>query len=82
MPTVEINEVESVLQNPNYLIVDVRDKERFDGINEPIDLVAGHIPGAINIPFTENLDQNGLFLKPNELRNKYGTIFRICKKVN
>jgi thiosulfate/3-mercaptopyruvate sulfurtransferase len=55
--------------------VDVRDKERYDGITEPIDLIAGHIPGAVNIPFTENLDENGLFLKPIELRNKYETIF-------
>ncbi|MBK7139933.1 MAG: hypothetical protein IPH74_13340 [Bacteroidetes bacterium] len=50
------------------MVVDVRDKGRYDGKFEPIDLVAGHIPGAINIPFTENLDQNGLFLKPDELR--------------
>ncbi len=71
LPTIEMNEVENVSQNPNYLVVDVRDKERYDGKIEPIDLIAGHIPGAINIPFTENLDQNGLFLKPNALRNKY-----------
>jgi thiosulfate/3-mercaptopyruvate sulfurtransferase len=75
LPTIEINEVENVSQNPNYLVVDVRDTERYDGISEPIDLVAGHIPGAINIPFTENLDVNGLFLKPDELRNKYETLF-------
>jgi thiosulfate/3-mercaptopyruvate sulfurtransferase len=75
LPTIEINQVENVSQNPNYLVVDVRDTERYDGISEPIDLVAGHIPGAINIPFTENLDVNGLFLKPDELRNKYETLF-------
>lgn len=75
LPTIDISEVESVSLNPNYLVVDVRDKERYDGISEPIDLVAGHIPGAINIPFTENLDQNGLFLNPIELRNKYQKIF-------
>jgi len=75
LPIIEINEVESVSQNPSYLVVDVRDKERYNGTIEPIDLIAGHIPGAVNIPFTENLDQNGLFLKPNELKNKYETIF-------
>lgn len=75
LPIIEIDEVENVSQNPNYLVVDVRDKERYDGITEPIDLIAGHIPGAINVPFTENIDQNGLFLKPNELKNKYETIF-------
>jgi thiosulfate/3-mercaptopyruvate sulfurtransferase len=75
LPIIEINEVESVAQNPSYLVVDVRDKERYEGIIEPIDLIAGHIPGSVNIPFTENLDYNGLFLKPNELKNKYETIF-------
>jgi thiosulfate/3-mercaptopyruvate sulfurtransferase len=75
LPTIEIDEVESVSQNPKYLVIDVRDKQRYDGIAEPIDLIAGHIPGAVNIPFTENLDQNGLFLKPSELKNKYETIF-------
>ncbi len=75
LPTIEISEVESVSLNPNYLVVDVRSKERYDGTSEPIDLVAGHIPGAVNIPFTENLDQNGLLLSPIELRNKYEKIF-------
>ncbi len=82
LPTIEINEVENVSQNPNYLIVDVRDKERYEGKFEPIDLIAGHIPGAINVPFTENLDQIGLFLKPDELRNKYITLFGEIKAEN
>jgi len=71
LPTIEIKEIEKVSQNPNYLVIDVRDQERYDGIAEPIDLIAGHIPGAINIPFTENLNENGLFLQPQELKNKY-----------
>lgn len=82
LPTIEINEVESVSQNPNYLVVDVRDKERYEGKTEPIDLIAGHIPGAISIPFTENLDRNGLFLNPNELKNKYEPIFGDTKTEN
>ncbi len=75
LPTIEINEVERASLNPSYLVIDVRDKERYEGKIEPIDLVAGHIPGAVNIPFTENLDQKGLFLNPIELRNIYETIF-------
>jgi thiosulfate/3-mercaptopyruvate sulfurtransferase len=71
LPIIEMDEIENISQNPNYLVVDVRDKGRYDGKFEPIDSIAGHIPGAINIPFTENLDQNGLFLKPDELRKKY-----------
>lgn len=82
LPTIEINEVERVSQNLNYLLVDVRSKERYEGKNEPIDLIAGHIPGAINIPFTENLDENGLFLKPDVLRKIYEPIFKEIKTEN
>ncbi len=82
LPTIEINAVESVTKKPNYLIVDVRDKERYEGKTEPIDLIAGHIPGAINIPFTENLNHNGLFLNPHELRNKFKALFGDIKAEN
>lgn len=82
LPTIEINELESILENTNYKIVDVRAKERYDGKIEPIDLIAGHIPGAINMPFTENLDNNGLFLKPDELRKKYQPIFEAVTTEN
>ncbi len=82
LPTIEISEVESWSQNPNYIIVDVRDQERYEGKTEPIDLIAGHIPGAINIPFTENIDQSGLFLNKNELRNKYKELFGDVKGEN
>lgn len=70
-----IDEVEKVSQDKNHIVIDVRDVERYNGETEPIDLVAGHIPGAINIPFTENLDKNGLFLTPNELKEKYSNVF-------
>ena len=82
LPIIEINEVESISENPNYLIIDVRDRERYDGISEPIDLLAGHIPGAVNIPFTENIDENGKFHDQNILKNKYETIFRNFKIEN
>ncbi|MCP9769636.1 sulfurtransferase [Lacihabitans sp. LS3-19] len=70
-PTVEIDFVENVAQNPDYLVIDVRDAARYRGETEPIDLVAGHIPGAVNVPLTGNLDENGLFLSPEILRKKY-----------
>jgi thiosulfate/3-mercaptopyruvate sulfurtransferase len=82
LPTSNINEVENVSQDPDHLVIDVRDKERYDGKAEPIDMIAGHIPGAINIPFAENLDEAGLFLKPSELRKKYETVFREIKTGN
>ncbi len=75
LPTVTMEEVGNATQNPNYLVIDVRDKDRYDGITEPIDLIAGHIPGAVNIPFTENVDEDGLFLSSNELKAKYESNF-------
>ena len=77
-----IDEVEKVSQDKNHIVIDVRDVERYNGETEPIDLVAGHIPGAINIPFTENLDKNGLFLTPNELKEKYSKVFEKVKTEN
>ena len=71
----EIEEVEKVSKTKNHIVIDVRDAERYNGETEPIDLVAGHIPGAINVPFTENLDENGLFLPPNILKQKYEKVF-------
>ena len=71
LPLATIEEVEHVAKNPNHLVIDVRDPERYRGEKEPIDLVAGHIPGAVNIPLSSNLDVNGLFLSPDLLRKKY-----------
>lgn len=48
-------------------LVDVRGAERFEGRVEPIDAVAGHVPGAVNLPYTENLDAGGRFRQPREL---------------
>ena len=49
------------------LVVDVRGAERFAGKVEPLDTVAGHIPGAVNLPFTLNLDQKSRFRPKAEL---------------
>lgn len=70
----DMNEVEEASQTGKQTIVDVRDSNRYAGLTEPIDLIAGHIPGAINIPFTENLDANGYFLSPAALKEKYHQI--------
>ncbi|MCC6459875.1 MAG: sulfurtransferase, partial [Saprospiraceae bacterium] len=63
-PTVGIETVERAVQDPGVLVIDVRDADRFAGKVEPIDLVAGHIPGAVNVPFSENLDAAGFFHSP------------------
>ncbi|MDC8102355.1 sulfurtransferase [Chryseobacterium rhizosphaerae] len=71
LPVSKLEEVENELKNASATVIDVRDAYRYRGESEPIDLVAGHIPGAINIPFSENLDENGFFLSPEVLKEKY-----------
>ncbi|MCU7617628.1 sulfurtransferase [Chryseobacterium sp. PBS4-4] len=73
-PVSDLEDVENELTNNSATVIDVRDSYRYNGESEPIDLVAGHIPGAINIPFSENLDENGFFLKPEILREKYSKL--------
>jgi thiosulfate/3-mercaptopyruvate sulfurtransferase len=51
-------------------VIDVRAPERYRGEVEPIDAVAGHVPGARNHPFTASLDAQGRFLPPDELRRQ------------
>jgi thiosulfate/3-mercaptopyruvate sulfurtransferase len=58
------------------VIVDARAEERFTGFIEPLDKVAGHIPGSLNAPFEDNLDMRGNFLKPEELRAQYETLLQ------
>ncbi|WP_180564903.1 sulfurtransferase [Chryseobacterium sp. JV274] len=71
LPVSSLEVVENELKNNFSTVIDVRDAYRYKGESEPIDLVAGHIPGAINIPFSENLDENGNFLNPKVLKEKY-----------
>ncbi len=56
------------LQQPARLLVDARAAERYAGSVEPIDPVGGHVPGAVNHPFTRNLRADGRFLAAPELR--------------
>lgn len=75
LPLATIDEVEKTSVNQDGLIIDVREPSRFIGEAEPIDLVSGHIPNAINIPFSTNLDENGLFLSSEKLKEKYKNVF-------
>lgn len=77
-----INDVDKARNNPENIVIDVRDKNRFDGITEPIDLIAGHITGAINVPFSENLDENGFYLSAEKLAEKYTKILGSVKPEN
>ena len=64
-------EIASRLGDSGLALFDVRVPERYRGELEPIDPVAGHIPGARSIPYTLNIGPDGRFLPPQELRARY-----------
>jgi thiosulfate/3-mercaptopyruvate sulfurtransferase len=66
--TVTAAEVGALRSKPSELLVDARAADRFAGQNETIDPVAGHIPGAVNHPFTRNVAADGTLLSRDELR--------------
>lgn len=58
----------------DIVLVDARDADRFNGATEPIDAVAGHVPGARNRPFTSNLGQDQKFIAASSLRAAFNTL--------
>ena len=52
-------------------LVDARDPARFRGAAEPIDSVAGHVPGAVNLPFSEHLNDDGTWKSTDALRKRW-----------
>jgi len=61
-------ELIEALKDRRRLLVDARAPERYAGTVEPLDPVAGHVPGAVNHPFAANLSPDGRFLPPAELK--------------
>jgi len=67
LPTLSLDEV----QRFQGTLLDARAGERYRGETEPIDPVAGHIPGALSAPTTGNLTSDGHFLSPEALRERF-----------
>jgi len=60
--------------DPSMCLLDAREATRYRGEHEPIDPVAGHIPGALNAPFMENINKDGTFLSVSELQQRFDPI--------
>lgn len=71
MPTIEARELQAGLANGRLLLLDARAPERYFGRQEFLDAVAGHVPGALNMPFEANLGSDGRFRPAAELRGHY-----------
>ncbi|WP_404788970.1 sulfurtransferase [Altericista sp. CCNU0014] len=59
---------------PNVKLVDSREGERYRGEREPIDPVAGHIPGAVNYPWQQVTDEGGRLRSPQDLRTYWSEV--------
>jgi len=64
-------EVAASLGDESLLVVDARGTERYEGRVEPIDPIAGHVPGAVNHPCTWNIGPDGRFLPPAALQQRW-----------
>lgn len=72
MPVVDTDEVEAVAETG--VVMDARAAERYRGESEPLDPVAGHIPGAVSVPLAELMTPQGRFRPAAELREHFARL--------
>ena len=73
-PTASAGEIMEHLHDDALTVIDARAPERYRGDIEPIDPVAGHIPGAVNRPYDVNLTEQGTFKPAPQLRAEFETL--------
>lgn len=64
-------DVAAAAADPATVVIDARASDRYRGDHEPVDARAGHIPGAVNVPFTENFGDDGRLLHRRYLEDRY-----------
>jgi thiosulfate/3-mercaptopyruvate sulfurtransferase len=74
LPVADLEEVDRARTAGGRRVIDVRAAFRYRGDSDPFDPVAGHIPGARNSPFADNLHADGTFKTPDELRAMLGGV--------
>lgn len=68
---VDIEEVKAAAQADDRVVIDVREEQRYLGYTEPLDLIAGHIPGAVNLFYSNSLSPEGKYLTSQALATLY-----------
>jgi thiosulfate/3-mercaptopyruvate sulfurtransferase len=68
---VKVGDVEAFVRDGSKRLVDARSPERFEGKTEPVDRVPGHIPGAVNHFYKQNMTSDGRMLPPDALRERF-----------
>jgi thiosulfate/3-mercaptopyruvate sulfurtransferase len=69
--TLSVDALSDRLGDTDWVVLDARSPERYSGEVENLDTKAGHIPGALNCPFTGNLDVSGCFRSPDVLKSRF-----------
>lgn len=70
-PTTLLADIEEASSH-QFTVMDARNRDRFNGDQDPVDPRPGHIPGAVNVPCRENLDSSGRLLPAEQLRRNFG----------
>ena len=73
-PTQAITDHAALHADPAPVLLDARATARYRGDTEPLDRAAGHVPGALNRPYADNLDASGRFKPPARLREEFAAV--------